>query len=120
MDTLAAEREVAVWWSGIARDVVRLAPAASPAAQSPSDLAGTSSKVIEIQNEYAPRIKPCRKCGSTERKTGEFRASGGLISSFFHFATERFTFVSCGKCGYTEFYNKKLGTGSRIIDFLGD
>ena len=76
--------------------------------------------MIEIQTEYTPRTKPCKKCGSTERKTGEFRASGGLISSFFDFATERFTFVSCGKCGYTEFYNKKLGTWSRIIDFLGD
>jgi predicted nucleic-acid-binding Zn-ribbon protein len=74
----------------------------------------------KIQTEYGATIKPCKKCGSKERKTGEFRASGGLISSFFDFATERFTFVSCGKCGYTEFYNQKLGNGSRIIDFLGD
>jgi len=76
--------------------------------------------VIEVQTEYVPPTKPCRKCRSTERKTGEFRASGGLISSFFDFATERFTYVSCGGCGYTEFYNQRLGTGSRIIDFLGD
>jgi predicted nucleic-acid-binding Zn-ribbon protein len=54
-----------------------------------------------------------------ERKTGEFRASGGLLSAFFDFATERFAYVSCGKCGYTEFYNSRLGTGSRIVDFLG-
>ena len=76
--------------------------------------------MIQIQTEYVVPIKPCRKCSSTERKTGEFRASGGLISAFFDFATERFTFVSCRGCGYTEFYNKKLGTGGRIIDFLGD
>ena len=72
-----------------------------------------------IQTEYTSRIKPCRKCQSTERKTGEFRASGGLLSSFFDFATERFTYVSCAKCGYTEFYNSSLGTGAKIIDFLG-
>ena len=76
--------------------------------------------MIQVQTEHVTPIKPCKKCGSKERKTGEFRASGGLISSFFDFATERFTYVSCGKCGYTEFYNQKLGTGSRIIDFLGD
>jgi uncharacterized protein len=73
-----------------------------------------------IQTEQTPLIKPCRKCRSIERKTGEFRASGGFLSSFFDFATERFTFVSCGQCGYTEFYNSKLGSGIRIVDFLGD
>ena len=82
------------------------------------DLTGEFRTVI--QTEYTPRIKPCKKCRSALRKTGEFRASGGLISSFFDFATERFTYVSCGGCGYTEFYNVKLGTGSRIVDFLGD
>ena len=72
-----------------------------------------------MPTEYTPGKTPCPKCSSMERKTGEFRASGGLLSAFFDFATERFTYVSCGKCGYTEFYNSRLGTGSRIVDFLG-
>lgn len=65
------------------------------------------------------QVKPCPKCGSLERETGEFRASSGGASAFFNFATARFTYVSCANCGYMEFYNKRLGIGSRIIDFLG-
>lgn len=67
----------------------------------------------------ASQIRPCPKCASVARKTGQFRASGGGVSAYFNFATERFTYVSCANCGYTEFYNSKLGLGSRIIDFLG-
>lgn len=77
---------------------------------------------MEVRTENtpsAPAIKPCGKCGSLKRETGEFRASGGLLSAFFDFATERFNYVSCGSCGYTEFYNARLGTGSRVVDFLG-
>lgn len=65
------------------------------------------------------QVQPCPKCGSVERKTGAFRASGGGLSAFFNFATEKFTYVSCANCGYTEFYSAKLGMGSRVIDFLG-
>ena len=72
-----------------------------------------------IQTEYTQPVQPCPKCGSKERKTGEFRASGGLLSAFFDFATERFNFVSCGQCGYTELYNSRLGMGSRVVDFMG-
>lgn len=72
-----------------------------------------------IQNEYAQPHAPCAKCGATERKSGEFRAAGGFLSTFFDVATERFTYVSCARCGYTEFYNGRLGTGSRVADFLG-
>ena len=64
-------------------------------------------------------VKPCPKCRSQGRDTGEFRASGGGISAFFNMATERFNYVSCTGCGYTEFYKKGLGMGSRVIDFLG-
>lgn len=77
---------------------------------------------MEVRSEPAPAastIKPCAKCGSLKRQTGEFRASGGFFSAFFDFATERFNYVSCANCGYTEFYNGRLGTGSRIVDFLG-
>lgn len=77
-------------------------------------------KVLPVNElEGLSEIKSCPKCGSTERKTGEFRASGGGLSAFFNFSTERFNYVSCGHCGYTELYNVRLGMGSRIIDFLG-
>jgi predicted nucleic-acid-binding Zn-ribbon protein len=51
--------------------------------------------------------------------TGEIRASGGFWSSFFDVSTRRFTYVSCGRCSHTELYNQSIGTGSKILDFLG-
>lgn len=71
------------------------------------------------ESKRPPQAKPYPKCGSVERETGEFRASGGGASAFFNVATTRFTYVSCAGCGYTELYNKRLGAGSRVIDFLG-
>lgn len=72
-----------------------------------------------IQTEHVPHHPACPKCSGTGRRTGEFRAAGGFLSTFFDFATERFRYVSCESCGYTEFYNARLGTGSRVVDFLG-
>lgn len=72
-----------------------------------------------MQTGSVPHTTPCGKCGTTSRKSGEFRAAGGFLSTFFDVATERFTYVSCTGCGYTEFYNARLATGTRVVDFLG-
>jgi predicted nucleic-acid-binding Zn-ribbon protein len=66
-----------------------------------------------------PAKYACAKCGATHKVTGEIRASGGFWSSFFDVSTRRFTYVSCGRCGHTELYNQSIGTGSKILDFLG-
>jgi predicted nucleic-acid-binding Zn-ribbon protein len=60
----------------------------------------------------------CRKCGHMGYETGEFRASGGRWSSWFDFDTERFSFVACERCRYTEFYRVRLGQLGRVVDFL--
>ena len=75
--------------------------------------------MIEIKTETVPKFQPCCKCGCTSKNTGEFRAAGGFLSSFFNFATVQFIFESCSKCGFTEFYNGRIGTGTRILDFIG-
>ncbi|MBA2679611.1 MAG: hypothetical protein H0U76_14590 [Ktedonobacteraceae bacterium] len=81
------------------------------------DLINWGSPVV--QTEHKDRYQPCSKCGSTTKKTGQFRASGGFLSSFFDFVTEKFNYESCSKCGFTEFYNNRIGTGTRILDFMG-
>lgn len=67
----------------------------------------------------SPDLQPCVKCGQLGKKSGEFRAAGGFLSSFFDVATERFVYWSCTGCGHTEFYNRRLGGGSKVVDFLG-
>lgn len=60
----------------------------------------------------------CAKCGGTEYSRNEMRAEGGLLSAAFDISTNRFTAVSCERCGYTELYRTDSSTGSRIFDFL--
>ena len=60
----------------------------------------------------------CVKRGCAEYRMGEIRASGGIFSSLFDFATERFSYVSCDQCRYTEFYQANLRELSRVVDFL--
>ena len=61
----------------------------------------------------------CPKCNCPTRDTGEIRASGGFWSSFFDVSTNRFAYVSCTRCKYTEFYKTNLSGLSKVIDFLG-
>ncbi|MDQ3056354.1 MAG: zinc ribbon domain-containing protein [Pseudomonadota bacterium] len=60
----------------------------------------------------------CGKCGGTEYSRKEMRAEGGVLSAAFDIATNRFTAVSCEKCGFTELYRTGTSAGSKIFDFL--
>lgn len=62
--------------------------------------------------------KVCPKCGSLGKEEGEFRASGGFWSSAFDYSNKRFRYLSCKKCGYTEFYNASLSGTAKFFDFL--
>ena len=62
--------------------------------------------------------KACPKCGAYGKELGEFRAAGGFWSSFFDYSNKRFRFLSCKKCGYTEFYNSSVSGASKFFDFL--
>ena len=63
--------------------------------------------------------KACPKCGDYEKLKGEFRAAGGFFSSFFDVSTRRFHYLSCKRCGYTEFYNSSISGAAKFVDFLG-
>jgi predicted nucleic-acid-binding Zn-ribbon protein len=51
----------------------------------------------------------CVKCGGSAAETGQIRTSGGALSAMFDVSSERFTYVSCARCGYTEFWRGELG-----------
>ena len=61
----------------------------------------------------------CLKCGSTTKDAGEFRASGGFWSSFFDLSNRRFRYLTCRRCGFTEFYNAQISGAAKVFDFLG-
>ena len=60
----------------------------------------------------------CTKCNGTEYSRREMRAEGGILSAAFDISTNRFTAVSCERCGFTELYRTNAGTGSKIFDYL--
>lgn len=60
----------------------------------------------------------CAKCGHNECEVGEIRTSGGPWSAIFDFNTERFSYVACARCSYTEFYKTRLRNLSRVVDFM--
>lgn len=60
----------------------------------------------------------CAKCGGTEYQRNEMRAEGGLLSAAFDVSTNRFTAVSCERCGFTELYRTNIGGGAKLFDFL--
>jgi uncharacterized protein len=59
----------------------------------------------------------CMKCQSALFKSGELRGSGGALSSIFDVSTEKFFYVSCANCGFTEFYRGGIGSGTKAADF---
>ena len=61
----------------------------------------------------------CTKCGGTECKTGSIRTTGAGLSRFLNLQNQKFGFVACTACGYTDLYkvdgSGKLGT---VFDVL--
>ncbi len=62
----------------------------------------------------------CVKCKNTSYKKGEIRTTGGFWTKFFNIQNEKFFYVSCTKCGYTEFYKGSTNSMENIIDFFGN
>ncbi|MBA3988791.1 zinc ribbon domain-containing protein [Aliidiomarina maris] len=60
----------------------------------------------------------CFKCKSNQFEAGQLRGKGGLVSAIFNLNNKRFRYVSCKRCGYTEFYSSVLGGGQKAVDFF--
>jgi predicted nucleic-acid-binding Zn-ribbon protein len=63
-------------------------------------------------------LNKCSKCQGTKFQAGEIRGTGGLASSLFNVQTEKFSYVTCVACGYTEFYKRSLSHLQKFFDFL--
>ncbi|GAB3381844.1 zinc ribbon domain-containing protein [Lysobacter fragariae] len=61
----------------------------------------------------------CVKCGGLTKETGELRASGGALSSIFDISTNRFKYVTCSSCGYTEFYRADMSGIAQVAEWFG-
>ncbi|WP_460834769.1 zinc ribbon domain-containing protein [Lysobacter humi (ex Lee et al. 2017)] len=60
----------------------------------------------------------CPKCDHHLHVAGELRAAGGAFSSAFEISSEKFKYIACRACGYTEFYRADLSIGSQVVDLL--
>ena len=58
----------------------------------------------------------CFKCQHDKYQVGETRNSGGLLSSIFEVESEKFSFIACARCGYTEFYRGERSVLRNIFD----
>jgi predicted nucleic-acid-binding Zn-ribbon protein len=60
----------------------------------------------------------CLKCGNRDYETGEFRATGGILTKIFDVQSRRFTTVICTRCRYTDVYQAKSSKLGNIFDFF--
>ena len=61
----------------------------------------------------------CSRCKTREAETGEIRTTGSGFSRFLNLQNHKFAYVSCGSCGYTDFYRVDSGgKGVALLDIL--
>ena len=62
----------------------------------------------------------CPKCKNTGAKVDKLAMSGTGLSRFLDIQMNRFAFVSCLNCGFTEIYNLKTLEGNSNLGDLID
>ena len=61
----------------------------------------------------------CAKCGGSTCETGEVRTTGSGFSRFLNLQNQKFGFLACETCGYTEFYRMDgSGRFATVFDIL--
>jgi len=60
----------------------------------------------------------CPKCNNDGYETGEFRATGGLLTKILDIQSKRFTTVTCTRCRYTEIYQADSSMLGNIFDLF--
>ena len=95
-----------------------------PRCACPAD--ATDAEIIEYRTRYET-TRPlhekvsfeCVKCSGHTYESGVLRAAGGALSSVFDISTNKFRFITCTSCGYTEFYRADIGALGIAAEFLG-
>lgn len=66
-----------------------------------------------FQSEYR-----CSKCGSIGAETKKLAMSGTGLSRMFDIQMNKYLFVSCRSCGFTEVYNLHILEGKGKFDAM--
>jgi predicted nucleic-acid-binding Zn-ribbon protein len=61
----------------------------------------------------------CPKCGNKQYEIGEMWAYGSFWTKMLQLHARRFTFLSCLKCKYTEFYKVSKDKIGEVINTMG-
>ncbi len=68
-------------------------------------------------NQAASRFK-CPKCNNIGAVVGDMATTGKGLSKMFDIQSNKFTSVTCNKCGFTEFYKDNITGKLSGSDFL--
>lgn len=89
----------------------------------PDDASGTDASRFRERYENSDAVRSrctyrCAKCDHHLHAAGALRGPGGFFSAAFELASERFRYIACRRCGFTEFYRTDLAVGSQVADLL--
>lgn len=60
----------------------------------------------------------CPKCGNNQYSTGEIWGAGNFLAKISGLQTRRFTFITCNRCQFTEFYKIPLKKLGEVVNFI--
>ncbi len=76
---------------------------------------------MDLEQRFKEEFK-CSKCGNRGAVTKELAMTGTGLSKLLDLQTNRYLFVSCRTCGFTEVYNTKVlghkDVGMDILDLF--
>lgn len=72
-----------------------------------------------LDSEFAERFKCC-KCNHTVARVKRIGTTGTGLSKLMDIQHNTFIAVSCGRCGYTEFYNSEVLEGNSCLGSVLD
>jgi predicted nucleic-acid-binding Zn-ribbon protein len=60
----------------------------------------------------------CPKCQNTTYNVGETREVAGLVSKILNLQVRRFKTVTCTRCGFTEYFERRQSPISNVVDLF--
>ncbi|MBA2679614.1 MAG: hypothetical protein H0U76_14605 [Ktedonobacteraceae bacterium] len=70
------------------------------------------------QTEHKARYQPCSSVVQPSKRRDNSEHQEDFCRHSLT-SLQRFNYEFCSKCGFAEFYNSRIGTGTRILDFIG-
>ncbi|MEC9488505.1 MAG: zinc ribbon domain-containing protein [Halanaerobium sp.] len=72
---------------------------------------------MDLENKFAQKYK-CDKCGNVGAITKKLSMTGTGLSKLLDIQANKYLFVSCRSCGYTEVYNLAVLTGKKGVELM--